>query len=463
MSSPASYGPTEPVSDTPPVVPPPSGRKPTASEKADQALALITDLDRKIESLGSGASAVSFSGPTLTDEQAAALAKVPALDQDIDALGKALNEVAETVARVGDWAGKDVAAYEKLREDIRVTLSEIRAVNHPAELGDDVEKLNREQAELDKDVQHLRQEQGSYGRAIDALTKRMAEFEHRTPATSDTVVSFSSRGQGVLRKVLQLQKNVAALTKDKVADVKMGGYGFRSIDAAMDAVGHGIREVGLILRTEIVSSTSDQFTASGRLWTSVTIKARYVFVDPDDGSEHALEMVGEGRDLGDKATSKAASMAFKYALLQGLCIPFGAPESDGETTPPIDLDEDRRYQDQQAAQRDRARVEHERHEAQQAPADEPAPPVAEPIDDRTPGEKAIAVVAALNKLNSVPLAEARARLDRINEAVQAQGLGGMIVEGANLAMHLKLNGNLLDRVEATATQAAASARDVARG
>lgn len=463
-----------------PTVPPPAQRKPTASEKADAALALIEDLDRKIDALGGTAPATSPDGiaAALTAEQAAALAKVPALDQDIDALGKALNEVAETVGKVGEIAGKDVAAYEKLREDIRTTLAEVRQAAPSAGGTDEgaraaVTKLREDFAQLsarvDKPVDsdtEAPSRQDLFD-SILALAGRISAVEGR-PAT-ETVVRFSDRAQGVLRKVLKLQNSVASLGKDKTADPKMGGYKFRSIDAAMDEVGRAMREVGLIMRTEIINSEDKQFTANGKLWTTVTIKARYVFVDPDDGSEHALEMVGEGRDLGDKATSKAASMAFKYALLQGLCIPFGAPESDGETTPPIDLDEDRRYQDEQAAQRDRARVEHERREAQHAPANTPAadehvpPSAAEPIDDRTPGEKAIAVVTALNKLNSVPLAEARTRLNRINAAVQEQGLAGMIVDGSNLALHLTIHSNLIGQAERTAQQAYDQTAAHARG
>lgn len=457
-----------------PIVPPPVQRKPTASEKADTALALIEDLDRKIESaFGTHPDLASnvHAAPALTDEQAAALAKVPALDQDIDALGKALNEVAETVAKVGDWAGKDVAAYEKLREDIRTTLAEVRQAAPSAGGTDEgaraaVTKLREDFAQLSAHVDKpVDSDTDAPSRqdlfdSILALAGRISEVEKR-PA-SGAVVHPGARVAivpGVLAKVLKLQNSVASLGKDKTADPKMGGYKFRSIDSAMDEVGRAMREVGLILRTEIISSEDKQFTANGKLWTTVTVKARYVFVDPEDASEHALEMVGEGRDLGDKSTSKAASMAFKYALLQGLCIPFGAPESDGETTPPIDLDEDRRYQDEQAAQRDRARVQHERREAQQGAARNPitppgghtpdadAPPPEEPIDDRTPGEKAVAVVTALNKLNSVPLAEARARLDRITTAVQGQGLGGLIVDGSNLALHLKLHDNLISTAE----------------
>lgn len=58
---------------------------------------------------------------------------------------------------------------------------------------------------------------------------------------------------------------------------------------------------------------------------------RYTFTAPD-GSEVSTEAVGEGKDFGDKATSKAMTMAIKYALMQKFVVPFeDVKDPDSET------------------------------------------------------------------------------------------------------------------------------------
>jgi len=406
---------TAPTSGAP-VVPPANARPTTATQKADLALDRLDDLER---TLAAGGPAVGEGVPAGTPEM---VQQVRALDTDLSALADAFNGLAGRV----DALQPD--GLEKLREDIRSTLAELRA-NTAEVIGGDVEKLNREQTELDKDVQHLREEHGSYGRALDALTKRLAEVERRPVAVAGEVVTLEDgTPRGALRKFLALMNTVDSLGKDKTADAKMGGYAFRSIDAAMDAVGHGMRSVGLIMRSEVIDHAETKTVIGERVWTSVVARMRYVFVDPDDGSEHGVEMVGEGRDLGDKATSKAVSMALKYGLLQSLCIPFNAPESDGETTPPIERPEPRR----QAQQRPAQQAEH----APEPPDDTPSREDLQASVEDEKNAQALRAVQAIDALGQLFPHDQPTRLQAIEKRCRELGIGHVVIRGSTVAQHV---------------------------
>lgn len=459
MSSPEA---TAVLPDQAPAVPPPSSRKPTASEKADEALARLTDLERLLEQGGTIHPDIADSGtaPTLTAEQAAALEKVPALDGDLDALGQALNELSTRVDNLpatgsadGDKARFDemARAFAQLQENVRATLSEVRAVVDP-------------NVEVTEALEHVRQEQGSYGRALDALTGRLAEVENRqtTGAQQRPRADGAPARPLVLGAVLRLMRRVPELGKSKQAPSSAGGFKFRGIEAVMDAIGSAMREddIGLIMRTEVVSRDITRETIKDRTWTSTDLVIRYVFVHPEDGSEHAFEMAGEGRDLGDKASSKAASMAAKYALCQALMIPFnGMADSDADDpatqqaqqhAPADDRDQEARELARQDYEAERAR-EAQRGQ-QQVARDAQQSPTDEPEDQRSPEERAAAVVAALERLNTFPLEEARGRFDRIASAATTQGLTGLIVEGSNIALHLQVHRTLLERAAAAASR-----------
>jgi hypothetical protein len=401
-----------------PVVPPANARPTTATQKADLALDRLDDLERALAAGAPTGDQVPAGTPEMVQQ-------VQALDTDLSALADAFNGLAGRV----DALQPD--GLEKLREDIRSTLAELRA-NTAEVIGGDVEKLNREQTELDKDVQHLREEHGSYGRALDALTKRLAEVERRPVVGAGEVVTLDDgTPRGALRKFLALMNVVDSLGKDKQASPEMGGYTFRSIDSAMDAVGHGMRQVGLIMRSEVIKRDEVKTVVNGRVWTSVSAEMRYVFVDPEDGSEHAIEMVGEGRDLGDKATSKAVSMALKYGLLQSLCIPFNAPESDGETTPPIEREEPQR-QAQPQQQRPAQQAEH----APEPPDDTPSREDLQASVEDEKNAQALRAVQAIDALGQLFPHDQPPRLQAIEKRCRELDIGHVVIRGSTVAQHV---------------------------
>ena len=61
-------------------------------------------------------------------------------------------------------------------------------------------------------------------------------------------------------------------------------------------------------------------TSKGSCLNYATATIEYNFYD-ESGESISVTVVGEGMDSGDKATSKALSIAYKYAMFQTFCIP----------------------------------------------------------------------------------------------------------------------------------------------
>lgn len=418
---------TAPTSGAP-VVPPPNARPTTATQKADLALDRLDDLERALAAGGSTAEVVPAGTPEMVQQ-------VKALDTDLTALADAFNGLAGRV----DALQPD--GLEKLREDIRSTLAELR--EQPASVDTEARaqlvKLTDATAALTKSAtdmvtdQHLQQVSKTLQDMVIAVDGRLREVERRPVVAAGEVVTVEDgTPRGALRKFLALMNAVDSLGKDKQASQEMGGYAFRSIDAAMDAVGHGMRQVGLIMRSEVIKRDEVKTVVNGRVWTSVSAEMRYVFVDPDDGSEHAIEMVGEGRDLGDKATSKAVSMALKYGLLQSLCIPFNAPESDGETTPPIEREEPR-----QQAQPQQRPAQHQQQEAAPEPPDDTPSrdELAASVDDEL-NAQALRAVQAIDALGQLFPHDQPTRLQAIEKQCRRLGIGHIVIRGSTVAQHV---------------------------
>lgn len=259
--------------------------------------------------------------------------------------------------------------------------------------------------------------QGAFGADLESIRERLTELENR-PTTGLPNKSAKSV-PAVYSKVVELMRAVTALGKDRQAPKEAGGFAFRGIDQAMDAVGRAMRDIGLLLTTEIRNVThkhQEATNSQGRTltWTTTYVWMRYTFVAPEDGSTLVFDMPGEGRDSSDKSTSKACSMALKYGLFQALMIPVeGTPDGDSEF-PQVGRDprDDKTAADQ----------------ASQPPADRPK---------KDPQERARDALAALRGLHQVELGKRAGHLAAIRTQVRQERLQDVEVDGATLAVHIQ--------------------------
>lgn len=115
-------------------------------------------------------------------------------------------------------------------------------------------------------------------------------------------------------------------------DVNQGQkYRYRGIERAMNTmVGILIRNKVLVLPSYETIIEKDMPTKSGGSMEYVKVRGQFKFMSAEDGSSVDTTFFGEAADSGDKAATKAQSVAFRTALFQTFVIPTMAidPEED---------------------------------------------------------------------------------------------------------------------------------------
>lgn len=114
------------------------------------------------------------------------------------------------------------------------------------------------------------------------------------------------------------------------------GFNFRGIDDVLNALNPVLAKYGLYYVPTVLERVAAQrTTAKGGVMYEVNLHVQYTFY-ANDGSSITASGWGEGTDSGDKATSKAMTMAMKYVLFQVFAISTEeASYSDGDShTPP---------------------------------------------------------------------------------------------------------------------------------
>jgi len=111
------------------------------------------------------------------------------------------------------------------------------------------------------------------------------------------------------------------------------GYSFRSIEDFIDAASPVMARHGVLFLPagrEHRLYHFDRVTSSGKASTSTvaTVTMGWIVVGPMGDQLPEMTTFGEGGDTADKATNKAMSAAFKYALAEALCIPLRLQDCD---------------------------------------------------------------------------------------------------------------------------------------
>lgn len=110
------------------------------------------------------------------------------------------------------------------------------------------------------------------------------------------------------------------------------GFSFRGVDAVMNLVGPLLRKHGAFIVPvvkDLDRTVTEQQNARGNTQyvTRVVVTVAYEWYGPD-GTSISGVVVGEAFDYGDKAVTKAMSVAYRTYLLQTLCMPTNEPDPD---------------------------------------------------------------------------------------------------------------------------------------
>ena len=110
-------------------------------------------------------------------------------------------------------------------------------------------------------------------------------------------------------------------------------YKFRGIDDVYNAVARLLATHGLCIMPRCTDrAVVERTNAKGTALFYVTVRMEFDFVASADGSTHTVVTYGEAMDSGDKATNKAMSAAYKYALMQTFAIPTEGDNDADATT-----------------------------------------------------------------------------------------------------------------------------------
>lgn len=129
------------------------------------------------------------------------------------------------------------------------------------------------------------------------------------------------------QRIVAILEEMPAIGKNQKNEQQ--GFMFRGHDDVLNALNpllakHGVFVVPDVLQRE----TAQRTTSRGSVMFEVSLHVRYSFHGADGGEPVVASAWGEGTDMGDKATSKAMTMAFKSVLNQTFAI------SNAETADP---------------------------------------------------------------------------------------------------------------------------------
>lgn len=136
---------------------------------------------------------------------------------------------------------------------------------------------------------------------------------------------------------------MAAIAKTGIAKSQRNqqqGFNYRGIEAAMNElnpilVANGITVTSKYSELNITERAKD----AGKFIRFAVIKGAFTFA-VTDGSSVVAECYGEAMDSGDKAVTKAQSVAFRTALFQQFVVPTVAvdPEDNTDASDTLEFD-----------------------------------------------------------------------------------------------------------------------------
>ena len=132
----------------------------------------------------------------------------------------------------------------------------------------------------------------------------------------------------IFKQINAVMNDLGAIAKDRKNTHQ--GYAFRGIEDFYNSIHPELSAKGVFIVTQVIDKVSETHQKGDKTSFRVMLNVNHKFY-ADDGSFVEVITAGEGVDTSDKATSKAMSMAMKYAFIQTFSIPttdISDPERD---------------------------------------------------------------------------------------------------------------------------------------
>jgi len=139
--------------------------------------------------------------------------------------------------------------------------------------------------------------------------------------------------ENVIEAISAVMDELPGIGKGGRASEKQGGYAYRGIDQITKAAQPLFAKHGVVFVPRVLSWETREFTIGDRPWTDERLMVEYLVFGPGGAEDHIKigPIAAIGRDNSDKGCNKALTQAFKYALLQTLCIADSKDDADGTT------------------------------------------------------------------------------------------------------------------------------------
>lgn len=127
--------------------------------------------------------------------------------------------------------------------------------------------------------------------------------------------------------IANAKKAIGAVGKDEKNQQQ--GWNFRGIDAVLNAVSGPLASNGITVFPKLQDYTYEtvEIGRNKTPMSHVVVKVKYIFLGPA-GDCIEPEVAAESFDSGDKAMTKAFSVAYRTALIQALSLPTCEPDPD---------------------------------------------------------------------------------------------------------------------------------------
>lgn len=153
---------------------------------------------------------------------------------------------------------------------------------------------------------------------------------------SDALTAFPGQRPTIHAALLAAMIDIGAIGKGRKMEDGPARYSYRSIEQILPAVHLAFTTYGIVAFPEVIHSDYGTVpTRSGGQMRQATLTVRWTFQAPDGSSVSAV-VIGEALDTSDKASNKAMTAAWKYALVQVLCIPTEDAEDPDHESPQRD-------------------------------------------------------------------------------------------------------------------------------
>ena len=140
------------------------------------------------------------------------------------------------------------------------------------------------------------------------------------------------RPSNVVEALTFVMRDLPGIARDQRATEEEGGYAYRGIEQITAYISPLLAKHRVVFVPQVQAMERRSISVDHAVFTDTVLTVRYRIFGPG-GSNDYIEatVVGIGRDSSDKGANKAMTQAYKYVMMQTLCIADTRNDADGET------------------------------------------------------------------------------------------------------------------------------------